>query len=55
MKVTTHPFSSNSNGSYIPLISVATYSTDTYCIGFIDFGTMSQQNSQAFMVSSFGS
>ena len=44
MKVTTLSFSSNSNASYIPLISVATYSTVTYCISIIDFGTMSQQN-----------
>ena len=35
----------------IPLISDTAYSTDTYCISFIYFGTMSQQNRQAFMVS----
>ena len=51
MKVTTHPFSSNYNTSYIPEISDAAYSTDTNPIGFIHFGTMSQQNRQAFVVS----
>ncbi len=55
MKVTTHPFSSSSNTNYIPQISDATYSTDTYCIDVIHFGTMSQQNSQEFMLFELGS